>query len=103
MPSTSVVLFGVATPGFQGDVLRLIADSGLLVKIVLLLLVGFSVLSWAVIIERYRSFKRAEADTIRFLRDLGAEKRLADLRARTDRYDSSPLVPIFHAGFKELA
>ncbi len=102
MQMTSGVLLAVTNPGFQGDVLRLIADSGTLVKIVLLVLLGFSVLSWSVIIERYRALKRAEVDSIRFLSDLAAEKRLADLRDRSGRYSGSPLVPIFNAGFREL-
>ena len=92
----------VTNAGFQGDFLRLVVDSGPLVKIVLLVLLGFSVLSWSVILERYRSLKRAEADSIRFLRDLAAEKRLADLRDRSSRYSKSPLTPIFTTGFKEL-
>src|SRR5690349_15027491 len=102
MPQASAALLAVTTAGFQGDILRLVFDSGPLVKIVLLVLFGFSVLSWTVIIERYRTLKRAETDSIRFLRDLGAEKRLADLRDRSTRYPHSPLVPIFAAGFKEL-
>ena len=102
MPVTPAALLAVATAGFQGDILRLVFDSGPLVKIVLLVLFGFSVLSWTVILERYRTLKRAEADSLRFLRDLGAEKRLADLRDRSTRYTHSPLVPIFAAGFKEL-
>src|SRR2546422_6871815 len=69
-------ILAVTTAGFQGDILRLVVDSGPLVKIVLLVLLGFSVLSWSVIIERYRSLKQAEADSIRFLRELAGEKRL---------------------------
>ena len=45
---TSPVL-AAASAGYGGDVLRLISDSGALVKFVLLILLGFSVLSWAVI------------------------------------------------------
>jgi biopolymer transport protein TolQ len=103
MPITPELVLAATSPGFRGDVLRLIADSGPLVKIVLLILLGFSVLSWSVIIERYRTLKRAESETSRFLRDLQVEKRLADLRDRSGRYKGSPLVPIFNAGFKELA
>ncbi len=96
-------LLAVTNPGFQGDILRLVVDSGPLVKFVLFVLLGFSVLSWSVMIERYRALKRAEDDSVRFLRDLAAEKRLADLRDRSSRYSKSPLVPIFSAGFRELA
>src|SRR2546428_13853847 len=97
------VVLAVTSPGFQGDILRLIADSGAVVKIVLMILLGFSILSWSVILERYRALKRAEADTIRFLRDLQAEKRLADLRERSARYARTPPGPIFNARLSEHA
>src|SRR2546427_3827133 len=97
------VVLALAPPGSQGDIFGPSAASGGVVKIVLLILLGFSILSWSVILERYRALKRAEADTIRFLRDLQAEKRLADLRERSARSARSPLVPIFNAGFRELA
>lgn len=98
---TSPVL-AAASAGYGGDVLRLIADSGALVKFVLLILLGFSVLSWAVIFERYRGLKRAEEETTRFLHALDEGRRLADLRDHSTRFSKSPLVPIFLAGFKEL-
>jgi biopolymer transport protein TolQ len=88
--------------GINGDILKLIADSGALVKIVLLLLLGFSVLSWAVILERYRALRRAETATEAFLAELDGERRLSDLRDRAARFRTSPLVPIFSAAFKEL-
>ena len=47
MPIASGLVLAATTPGYQGDILRLIADSGALVKFVLLILLGFSVVSWA--------------------------------------------------------
>ncbi len=102
MPILAGGFLAVAGGGFHGDFLRLILDSGFLVKIVLLILLGFSVVSWSVILERHRALKRAEEESARFLRELGGERRLADLRDRSSRYAASPLVPIFNAGFKEL-
>ena len=102
MTTASGFVLAAATAGSQGDILRLIADSGALVKFVLLILLGFSVLSWAVILERHRALRRAETDTVRFLQALEHEKRLADLRERSGRFRASPLVPMFNAGFREL-
>ena len=93
MPTASGFALAVATAGYQGDILRLIADSGALVKCVLLILLGFSVLSWAVILERNRALRRAETDTIRFLQALEHEKRLADLRERSGRFRGSAGIP----------
>jgi len=102
MPMITTPVLAAATAGYGGDVLRLIADSGALVKFVLLILLGFSVLSWGVILERYRGLRRAEEQTARFLRALEEEKRLADMKERSSRFARSPLVPIFIAGFREL-
>ncbi len=95
-------LLAVAAPGLSGDVIHLVAGSGTLVKLILLVLLGFSVLSWAVILERSRALKRAEVDSLAFLGDLEGERRLSDLRDRASRYRASPLVPIFVAAFREL-
>ena len=95
-------LAAMAAPAFEGNLLRLIADSGAVVKVVLLLLFFASVFSWAVIIERVRTFNKADRDTDAFLRDLSQERRLTDLRDRSGRYARSPLVPVFLDGFKEL-
>lgn len=102
MPMITIPVLAAATAGYGGDVLRLIADSGALVKFVLLILLGFSVLSWGVILERYRGLRRAEEQTARFLRALEEEKRMADMKERSSRFARSPLVPIFIAGFREL-
>jgi biopolymer transport protein TolQ len=96
------MVLAAAGAGFNGDVLQLIANSGAVAKAVLLVLLGFSVLSWAVILERHRSLLRAERDSVAFLRDLHREKRLVDLLHRSDRYAGSPLSRLFVAGFREL-
>jgi biopolymer transport protein TolQ len=101
---TDEVVTEVATTTgvFSTDIFHLVAESGFVVKGVLLLLLAFSVLSWAVIIERYRSLRRAEKDSDAFMQDLERERRLTELRDRAVRYGDSPLVPIFVAGFREL-
>ncbi|MFQ5877830.1 MAG: MotA/TolQ/ExbB proton channel family protein [Acidobacteriota bacterium] len=91
-----------AVPSFEGSLFRLIADSGPVVKLVLVVLAGASVLSWTVIIERVRVYRKAEGDSDAFLRDLAQERRLTELRDRASRYAGSPLVPVFLDGFREL-
>jgi len=90
------------TEGFRGDILRLVADAGPVVKFILLLLIGASVLSWTVIIDRFRALRRAEAESRAFLLALEQERRLSDMRDRAARYGGSPLPPIFLSGFREL-
>ena len=102
MSGAAAITMGTATSGLSGDFLRLIADSGSLVKAILLVLLGFSVLSWAVMIDRFLALRRAETDSLALLRDLENERRLSDMRDRASRYRASPLAAVFVAGFREL-
>jgi biopolymer transport protein TolQ len=92
----------VVLQGFQGNLLQMVAASGLVAKAVLVVLLGFSFLSWAVMIERYRVYRRALAQSRSFLETMEASRNLADLRDRCDRYQASPLVSLFKMGFREL-
>jgi biopolymer transport protein TolQ len=102
MGETVMLSMAAVSPAIQADVLRLVANSGGVVKAVLLVLLAFSVLSWAVIISRFRALRRAELQSEAFLDDLRKERRLSDLRDRAGRYAESPLVPIFLDAFHEL-
>ncbi|HEV8201146.1 MAG TPA: MotA/TolQ/ExbB proton channel family protein [Candidatus Polarisedimenticolia bacterium] len=90
------------TPGLHADPLRLITESGWVAQGVLLTLLAFSVMSWAVMLERWRFLKRAEAESRRLLADLQGDKRLSDMYDRAARHTASPLAPILQAGFREL-
>jgi biopolymer transport protein TolQ len=92
----------IAASGLHADPLRLIADSGPVAQLVLLILLGFSVLSWAVIFERYRALKRSESESDRLLRDIGGDRRLSQLHEVAARYPASPLAAILQAGFREI-
>jgi biopolymer transport protein TolQ len=88
--------------GFQGSILQMIAASGPVAKLVLVVLLGFSFLSWSVMIERYRLYRRALRESREFLQAMEHSRSLADLRDRCERFAGSPLVSLFKAGFREL-
>ena len=69
---------------------------------VILVLMGFSLLSWAVMIERYRVYRRATVESAAFLEILEQSRNLADIRDRCERLTGSPLVTQFKAGFREI-
>lgn len=49
------------------DILSLIMEANLIMKAVLLLLVGFSVVSWAVIFYKWKQFRQADQDNRKFI------------------------------------
>ena len=88
--------------GFQGDVLHLVAGSGAVARLVLGILLVFSVLAVSVMIDRSRVYRRARRSSLAFLEAMEQARNLADLRDRCERFPGSPLVTLFKSGFREL-
>lgn len=86
----------------QGEVWQLLADTGLVARAVLLILLFFSVLSWAIIFRKHQSFKIARRASQEFLRVFRSSKKLSDIRASCQALKASPLVEVFLAGYREI-
>ena len=85
-----------------GEVLDLVAQTGLVAKAVLLLLLMFSLLSWAIILSKWSLLRRARVQSGRFVRAFRKAQRLQDVAAVADQFRPSPLVGVFENGFEEF-
>lgn len=86
----------------NGDtVLTLILQAGLVVKIVLLILLWFSIFSWAIILYKFRFLKRVEKESEEFQHVFRKSKDLNILYQSTKRMSLSPLVNLFRAVYPE--
>jgi biopolymer transport protein TolQ len=87
---------------FANEVGNLIAQTGPVAKIVLALLLLFSVLSWSIILAKGTKFRRMRAQSGRFLRAYRkANGRLQDVSAVSEQFKPSPLVSVFEGGYDE--
>jgi len=82
-------------------VLSLILRAGLVVKIVLLILLWFSIFSWAIIFYKFRFLKRVEKESEEFQHAFRKSKDLNILYQSTKRMSLSPLVNLFRAVYPE--
>ncbi len=90
------------TIGLGGEVFELILRAGPMGKLVLLILLGFSIASWAIILQKWRLMRRVKRQT-RMFREIFAESdNLPLVYAATKQYYVSPLARIFAAGYAEL-
>ena len=85
-----------------GEVLDLVNQTGLVAKTVLLILLAFSVLSWAIILSKWGLFRRARAQSNRFMRMFRKSERLQDVAAVADQFKPSPLVGVFDNGLRRV-
>jgi biopolymer transport protein TolQ len=78
------------------------ATTGLVVKLVLLILLYFSVVSWAIIFYKLLQVHRANNESERFLEFFWKAKRFDAINAQLDRFANSPLTVLFNEGYGEL-
>ncbi len=93
---------GAAAPEVQTDVVSLVARSSATSKIVLLILLIFSVVSWGVILFKLWQFRRAEHHTARFMEVFRRSTKFSEVQAVCAALAASPLVGLFQAGYAEL-
>lgn len=84
-----------------GEIVNLIQDSGLVAKVVLLILLAFSVLSWGIILSKWARFASARTQSGRFVRAFRKAQRLQDIAAVAEQFKPSPLVAVFEGGYEE--
>ncbi len=97
MPNSSVVpLFAT------GEIANLVQQSGPVAKAVLVILLAFSIFSWAIIVSKWLSLRRARVQSVRFLKAFRRANRLQDISTVAEQFEPSPLVAVFKQAFEEL-
>lgn len=81
---------------FQSGPIGILVSLGLVSKVVLLLLLGFSVVSWAVILYKWMAFRSADAEDRRFLAALSKAQDLHDVPRQSQRTAVGPCAHIFY-------
>jgi biopolymer transport protein TolQ len=80
----------------------LLLNAGIVVKIVLILLGLFSVVSWAIILFKFAQVYRANSESERFMDLFWKSKRFDAIASQVDRFPGSPLTVLFNEGYAEL-
>src|SRR3974390_35401 len=85
-----------------GEIVDLVLQTGFVAKTVLLILLAFSVLSWAIILSKWSLLLRGRrGQGGRFRRPFRKAQRIQDIAAVADQFRPSPLVGIFENGYEE--
>jgi biopolymer transport protein TolQ len=84
------------------SVLSMILNSGPVVKFTLLVLIVFSVASWAIIFFKYGQLKRAKRTSNGFLQSYDHSYSIEELLTKPAPQDGNPLYSIFSAGISDI-
>lgn len=86
----------------QSDLARLLTQTGWVARIVLVILLAFSIFSWAIIFRKYSLFRRAREASDNFLGTFRSATKFPELPPLVTRCATSPLLRVYAAGIKEL-
>ena len=75
--------------------LEMVHNSGPVAFAVLITLLLASIFSWTIMLSKWSSFRRAQAQSQRFIRAFRKSGRLSEIAALSDQFKPSPLVPVF--------
>ncbi len=81
--------------------LQLILQAGYVVKGVLLILLFFSVVSWAIIFYKQRYFLKANKESEKFLQSYRTNKNVTDLYKSTRNLNLSPIANVFKSVYSD--
>jgi biopolymer transport protein TolQ len=86
----------------QLDIVHMISNAGPMVQFVMLLLLFFSVMSWAIILIKYRYIRKAFKESAEFTDFFWKSRDLSNAFAKAKQLQGSPLARIFRIGYVEL-
>jgi len=84
------------------EIVKFFLQTGWVAKVVLVILIIFSLASWSVILGKWRELGAARRASDRFLKVFRDAARLNEAAAAAPKYRSSPLAGMFQAGYTEL-
>jgi len=79
-----------------------VEKAGPIAKVVMVILLFFSLLSWAVIFAKWTSFSNARGANRRFLRAFRKASALEAVAVASEQFRASPLVAVFDFGYSEV-
>lgn len=88
--------------GHSFSIFSIVSSAGIVVKLVLLILLIFSIASWSIIFLKIFMIRKAEKETKEFVQSFWKCKNLSEAYSGTKALRSSPAARVFRLGYSEL-
>ncbi len=88
--------------GFQQGAWGLVINAGPVAKTILLILFMFSVVSWAIVVQKLISFRRIYRESQKFLDFFRSDADISDIRRAYRQFRNSPLFRLFERGYRRI-
>jgi len=88
-------------PASGSGILGLFLESGWVGKVIVIILLGVSVVTWAMILLKYQYLRRAERESQRFMADFRKTKSVSEIMKNAEANAYSPVATLFVEGYRE--
>jgi biopolymer transport protein TolQ len=85
----------------SGALLEMVHNSGPMAFAVLVILLLASLFSWAIMLSKWSRFRKAQTQSMRFVRAFRKSSRLSEVASVADQFKPSPLVAVFSEIYDE--
>jgi len=83
---------------FHGSLFDMVVHAGFVVQLVLLLLLFFSVISWAIILMKYVNIRKIRKENAAFLSVYMRSTKLSEIFPEAKKFQNSTLAEVFRGG-----
>ena len=90
-------------PSLNGGIADLVLSAGPVAKFVLAVLALFSIICWALIVEKWWEFRKIRRESTQFLRVFREARRFSLVYGAAKKHRESPLAQLYLAGGQEVA
>ena len=84
------------------DIFHMVLNASFMVQLVLLLLLTFSVISWTIIILKFRYIRRAFKESAVFIEYFWKSRDFSEALSKAKTLEGSPVARLFRSGYTEL-
>ena len=92
-----------AADSLTAGVVELVVNAGPVAKFVLVVLLGFSIISWALIVEKWWHFRRIRRETVGFVKVFREGRRPSVVLGAAKKFRDSPLAQMYAAAYQEFS
>jgi len=89
------------TPGMGSGIVGLFLESGWMGKAIAVILMGVSVVTWAMILMKYQYLRKAEQESKLFMTEFRRTKDAQELLKYAEKKKFSPMATLFREGYRE--
>lgn len=100
--TSSILLQGFLLQAGFGSFWSLLTHGGIVADLVLVILLGFSVLSWSIMYRKHRSYQEARRQDEAFYESFMRSSSLSEIFEQAQRYEHSPRSGLYRSAYREI-